>query len=254
MIDPAGKLLVFENFAAMDIVMRPASTFFVSNNGPRQPWFVRLFWWFALLGKRPKPQQSGRISIEQFFTSVHNSARELDLVRNRAAGYEQAMLRAKQAGQQALLEQLKAGMNAYKMETQLLALGLPRFLEEQDLVKFYKQSKKGLRLDWVKNFVRQVPQEVLAKKIRADEIGIFDNYAVLHYDPQVKSYAETEEEKVRRKDPILFGLMSGRRRLYMVGDWKDEYCDLTLDQVADALGEGSVKDLGTDTIESVMEP
>ena len=162
--------------------------------------------------------------------------------------------RTKQAGQQALFEQLTAGLNAYKMETQLLALGLPKYVEEKDLVAFYKQSKRGLRLDWIRNFTRQIPREILDKKVRADEIGIFDNYVVLHYDPAAKSFAETEAEKAARKDPILFGLMEGCRRLYHVGDWKDEFCDLTLDQIADAMGDEVVKDLATETLVEVMEP
>jgi len=98
-----------------------------------------------------------------------------------------------------------------------------------------------------------MPDEVSARKVRADEIDIFDNYVVLHYDPQAKSWAETQEEKNRRKDPILFDLMEGRRRLYFVGDWKDEFCDLTLDQVADAIGKDAVGDLAVKAVGEVME-
>jgi len=45
----------------------------------------------------------------------------------------------------------------------------------------------------------------------------------------------------RRKDPILFGVINGRRQLYYVGDWTDEFCDLTLDQIVDTLGREVVK-------------
>lgn len=245
-------------------MVNPGRGLTIRSNSVKPNWLVRLFWWFsAALRLSPYvkwwsdeeiPKQTEQMSIEEFFVSVNSSTKELQLVKDRAAGYERAMVRALQGGQQALFEQLVAGMNAHRMETHLMTLGLPRYLEEADLVRFYKQSKKGLRLDWVRNFVRQIPQDVLNKKIQADEIGIFDNYVVLHYDPSIKSWAETQEEKNRRKDPILFGVMEGRRRLYAVGDWKDEYCDLTLDQVADALGDGGVKDLGIETVEDVMVP
>ena len=211
-------------------------------------WFGRLIQWAVSWFARRRET----MTVEQFFSSVHNSAVELEIVDDRAHGYQQALSRAHSAGQTALFEQLFAGLNAYRMESQLLAIGMARYLEEADLVKFYKQSKKGMRLDWIKNFARQIPPDVLVKKMRADDIGIFDNYAVLHYDPNEKSWAETEAEKARRKDPILFGLMEGRR-LYYVGDWMDEYCDLTLDQIADAIGKDAVKDVATEILQEVHD-
>lgn len=191
----------------------------------------------------PPPEPEPPLSIEDFFKSVKNNQQELVIIAERAAGYERAMVNAKKAGQEALHEQLAAGLNAYRMETQLVAMGLPKFVSEENIVKFYKQCKKGLRLDYVRNFTRIIPESVTSHKIRADELGLFDNYVVLHYDPQAKSYAETEAEKARRKDPILFGLMKGRRQLYVVGDWIDEVCDLTLDQFAEQMGRGAVESL-----------
>jgi hypothetical protein len=193
----------------------------------------------------PPPEPEPPLSIEDFFKSVKNTQQELTVVEERAAGYERAMANAKQAGQQALFEKLAAGLNAYKMETQLVAMGLTKFVSEEDIVRFYKQCKKGLRLDYVRNFSRVIPEGIVAKQARANELGLFDNYVVLHYDPQAKSYAETEAEKARRKDPILFGLMKGRRQLYVVGDWIDEVCDLTLDQLAEQIGKGAVQSLTT---------
>jgi len=34
--------------------------------------------------------------------------------------------------------------------------------------------------------------------------------------------------------------MEGSRKLYFVGDWVDEFCDLQLDQIADALGKDAI--------------
>ena len=112
---------------------------------------------------------------------------------------------------------------------------------EETLVDFVKKSPRGLRLDWVRNFTRVVPDDVLATKVECDSRGIFDNYAVLHYDPDGKSWAETEAEREARKDPILFGFVEGRRVLYFVGEWIDEFCDLSLDQIADVLYEDMEK-------------
>lgn len=198
--------------------------------------------WFRGLLSRKVPEE-GKCSVQEFFAHVKNSERELCIVAERAAGYERALRNAKDAGQLALLEQLEGGLNAHRMEAQLVAIGLTKYVTEDDVVRFYRQSKRGLRLDWVRNFTRVIPEEIVALKRRADELGAFDNYAVMHYDPESKAFAETQEEKAARRDPIIFGLMKDRRVLYVVGDWVDEVCDLTLDQFADAVGASAVKEL-----------
>jgi len=48
--------------------------------------------------------------------------------------------------------------------------------------------------------------------------------------------AELMAEIDAKRDPILFGVIDGKRKLYFVGEWEDEYCNLTLDQMADVLG------------------
>lgn len=194
-------------------------------------------WWRSSVMRR---EEERKMTVEEFFGSVKGSAQELGIIHARGVGYEAQIVRAQQTGQVAMLEQLQKGAVAVRAEAQLVALELPRYIEEDTLVAFVKQAKKGLRLDWVRNFTRHIPDDVLARKIKADDRGIFDNYVVLHYDPGKKSWAETEAEKTKRKDPILFGLIEGRRRLYFVGDWVDEFCDLTLDQIADQLGTNAV--------------
>jgi hypothetical protein len=189
------------------------------------------------------PKQIPLISIEDFFKSVKNSVEELKVVEERTAGYKAAMENALNSGQTALYEQLGNALLAVRAETQLFAMDSKKYLEEAVLVDFVKKATKGLRLDWIRNFARVIPQTVLDTKKKADDNLVFDNYVVLHYDPEAKSYAETEAEKNRRKDPILFGVLQDRRRLYFIGDWVDEFCDLTLDQIADALGKEAVGEL-----------
>lgn len=43
---------------------------------------------------------------------------------------------------------------------------------------------------------------------------------------------KTNSDKIREKDPILFGVFSFQPDvLYYIVDWIDEYCDLTLDKL-----------------------
>jgi hypothetical protein len=217
--------------------------------GPELP--KRRKWWeFWKLWRReaprpllPPPGAPPPMTVAEFFASVKNSAGELSVVEERARGFEDMLRNARASGQKALAEKLIAGARHQRAEAQLVAIGLTKFVEEETIVQFVKKSPKGLSLTWVANFGRPIPEDVVARKSRADELGLFDNYAVLHYDPGQKSFMETEAEKAARKDPILFGLMDGRRSLYFVGDWIDELCDLTLDQLADRVGSEAVKSL-----------
>lgn len=192
---------------------------------------------------RGRPSQGKTLTIQEFFRSLKNSADELKVVDERAKGYEAALSKARAAGQVALCETLELGLQSMRAEAQLVALGLVKYLDEEKVVEFVKRAKRGLRLDWVANFGRVIPDAVMDAKKRADERQVFDNYVVLHYDPDKKSWVETNAEMAARRDPILFGVLTGKRRLYYIGDWVDEYCDLTLDQIADTLGKEAVKEL-----------
>lgn len=107
-------------------------------------------------------------------------------------------------------------------------------ITEEQLVDFVKKTEKGVSLCYIKNFIRPVPEEVIKKKKEADELLVFDNYCVLFYDPEKKSFKQTEAEKEaerkKKADPILFGMIHGSTNLYYITDWIDEYCDLTIDE------------------------
>lgn len=144
-------------------------------------------------------------------------------------------------GQKALEEELRAKWNIYCCEAQLIANQVTKVISEERLIEFVSGCQKGLRLDWIKNFIRIIPSELAQKKLDIDKLCIFDNYVVLHYDPENKNNQWTKEEiqkeLERRKDPILFGVIDGSNKLYYIGDWKDEYCDLTWDAIAEKIEE-----------------
>ena len=209
---------------------------------PKTPGFLaRILAWF-----KSNKEEEPTLSIPMFFSLVKGAVSEIGdmkVVEERAKGYESALLQAKTTGQQALFEKLSKNLVVTRAEAHLFELELKKFISEETLIKFVKKCPKGLRLDWIENFTRMIPKEVVSVKQKCDLRLIFDNYLILHYDPTEKSYEETHAQKEAKKDPILFGVIDGRRTLYYIGDWVDEICDLTLDQIADLLGKEAINQI-----------
>ena len=177
------------------------------------------------------------IDALEFFSLVKLSSKEsVATYRDRVSDYLSAVHNAVTVGQTALMEDLLRGLVTNKYESVLFAEGLYYVVTEEQMVSFVKQCEKGIKLDYIKNFTRPLPQEVVSKIERVNQLEVFDNYVVLYYDPEGKIYKETAREEAKRKDPIVFGVIAGSTKLYYIADWVDEYCDLTLEKFIDAIG------------------
>lgn len=173
----------------------------------------------------------------QFFSLVKASSRESVITyRDRVSDYLKSIHNAVTVGQTALVEDLLRGLVTNKYESVLFAEGLYYVVNESQMVSFVKQCEKGIKLEYIKNFTRPMPQDIVDKIAKINQLEVFDNYVVLYYDPDGKIYKETAKEEAKRKDPIIFGVIAGSEKLYYVADWIDEYCDLTLEAFIDAIG------------------
>lgn len=173
----------------------------------------------------------------QFFSMVKASSKEsVATYRDRVSDYLKSIHNAVTVGQTALVEDLLKGLVTNKYESVLFAEGLYYVINEEQMVEFVSQCEKGIKLDYVKNFTRPMPQDIVDKIAKINQLEVFDNYVVLYYDPEGKVYKETAREEAKRKDPIIFGVIAGSTKLYYIADWVDEYCDLTLEKFIDAIG------------------
>ena len=182
-----------------------------------------------------KEEEVFEMNIFDFFDNVKMISKEnINTYIDRIKPYCIALKQAQDMGQQALADKLTAEIFNNKFESILYANNFLFKITEEQLVDFVKKTEKGVQLCYIKNFIRPIPQEVIDKKKQADELLVFDNYCVLFYDPEQKSYKQTEAEKEaerkKKADPILFGMINGSTNLYYITDWIDEYCDLTLDE------------------------
>jgi len=178
-----------------------------------------------------------------FFSDVKNiSNAEIDKFVDRTKEYVECIGFSEKSGQTALKERLIDNLVVNKYESVLYAKGLYKAINENAVVMLAENSEKAISLDYIKNYGKMIPVDVIRKKIEIDKLHIFDNYCVMYYDPDGKTYIETKEEEEKRKDPILFGLIKGSKKLYYICDWVDEYCDLTLDKVVEIVGKEKVEE------------
>jgi len=190
------------------------------------------------------------VPVQKVFNDLAKNIEELRIVNTRLDGYKKLLIKAQTLGQKALEEKVKDHIKLYYLETALLKSEFKKFITEEKIILFSKKCERGLRLDWIKNFTRVIPDDVLEQKLLADELNVFDNYVILHFDPKNENNHLTKKEIEKKKDPILFGVIRGSRKLYFIGDWIDEVCDLTWEKIAELLGDELVDFEIKETVEN----
>lgn len=202
-------------------------------------------WLFSDIFNKKIKKDINLSDLKEFFNNIKFNKKILegDDINEILNNYEVFLNSAINNNQVALIEKINSYKDILKHEILLSISGFKYFLEENDIVNFHNKCSKhdklntNLKLTYIKNFIKFIPKDVSELKTKADELLIFDNYIILHYDYDNSSVCETKEEIEKKKDPILFGVISGSKRLYFIGDWVDEYCDLTFDKLITTIGK-----------------
>ena len=181
--------------------------------------------------------EKGGIKPKSYFKYVKSKFGAISGLRmkKRVEKLEKLFNEAVENGQVALSEEFLKKFMKELRESEMYALNYKIFIETEYLEKFrYKIKTKGqIRITNIKNFTRLIPKDVKDKIDIAKKKKIFDDFVIVHYDPDGRGEAMTEEEK--EKDPIVFGIIKESNRYYYIADWEDEYCDLTLDDIIDKI-------------------
>lgn len=138
-------------------------------------------------------------------------------------------------GQTKGMRKLLFHLECVEKERELVALGVDTFIYRDDIEEYIDHvAKDVVKIIELENYEREIPDEI----VQTVEVvsGKFDKLYVLFTDYTGKVERQVEKER-RSADPILFGTFQNESsravvdRFYFLGDWEDEYCDLTLDKM-----------------------
>lgn len=160
--------------------------------------------------------------------------------------------RSNAAGQYEIANRIKGVRKSLEAELVLAQNDMLRYITEEQVIEFMLKSERGVRMEYLRYYNEILPSQVMTQKMAADALLAFDNYCVLFYDNGTKKFslikeAISDRERARRRDPILFGMIHGSRKLYYITDWVTQDDDLTLDKFQQAIGEKAL-DFSTEEI------
>lgn len=149
-------------------------------------------------------------------------------------------------------------MESIEKEQQLVDMGIDTFIYKDD-IDFYidsvansrNRNEKPIKIIELERYEREIPDEIVEVIDKTKEL--FDQMYIVYTDYTGKEERKIEAER-KQKDPILFGTFQNREkkvcidRFYYLGDWVDEFCDLTLDKMVneiEKLGRNIVRTINT---------
>lgn len=223
----------------------------------KKSWFRRVLEKFCGTGK-DIPSERG-VPVETVFTEVKTammSPTNEDLLKaKKIVDTVEKKLRA--SGQYEIADKVSGSRAVTEAEIALVSEGNLKYITEEQVIQFMLKSERGVRIEFLRYYPNIMPHEVANKKIVFDGLLVFDNYCVMYFDPDAKKFSLIKEilddaERSKRRDPILFGMINGSRKLYYVADWVTEDDDLTLEKLETVIGEKAL-DLGQENVPGTME-
>ena len=138
-------------------------------------------------------------------------------------------------GQKKGMRKLMFHLECIEKEREIVKMGINTFIYRDDIEEYIDTvAKDTVKIIELENYEREIPDEIV--EVIAATKDKFDQLYVVFTDYTGKVERQFEKER-RDKDPILFGTFQNQSnrtvidRFYYLGDWEDEYCDLTLDKM-----------------------
>lgn len=129
-------------------------------------------------------------------------------------------------------------ISMFQKEIKIIQSGFTEYVLKTDVEHYmFQLADKTVFCCEIADYPREIPDEIVDKI--SDHMDLFDNIYVVFTDYS-KKVSDAVGKKTVEKDPVIFGSINFGRvdgqtvigpRLYFLGDWVDEYCDLTLDEI-----------------------
>lgn len=188
-----------------------------------------------------KQEQKEVITPSQYFDHLIEAKQEISSEKLKTSynKFKELGKKYEKSGQKEAYNKLLYLAEVMKKEEQLIEMGITTFIYKDTIEDYItKVADKTVKIVELSRYMREIPDEIVDTVAKVKDI--FDELYVVFTD-----YTGKEERKVakerRDKDPILFGVFKNSAvvsdRFYFLGDWVDEYCDLTLDKFIDQYKE-----------------
>ena len=150
-------------------------------------------------------------------------------------------------GQRKGIRKLLFHLECIEKEREIVKMGIDTFIYRDDIEEYIDTvAKDTVKIIELENYERELPDEIvdLIAKVKDK----FDQLYIVFTDYTGKVARRIEKER-RGKDPILFGTFQNLQsrsvidRFYYLGDWEDEYCDLTLDKMVNETEKVGKRDI-----------
>lgn len=194
---------------------------------------------------------------QQYFEYIKSKKHESsdEFITNLQKVVESELSKAMVTGQNVVIRRLAYAMGVLERERKLIKEGIDTYVQREDIEDFIHYVKdKAVKIVEIELFPRSIPDELALKVKELKEKKLFDNFFILCTD-YTDGIAKEVKKEERKRDPILFGTFEQKidnmwdihDRFYFIGDWEDEYCDLTLSKMVEIMAEKDkdiVKDVG----------
>ena len=214
-------------------------------------------------------KESDELSATEYFNYLKEKRQNItdEELQKLYDGYLSLVEKYKVTGQKRIIEKLRFLVDNIDKERQVVALGITSFVYRDDVEDYIDNiAKNVVKIIELENYPRDIPDNIV--QVIAKTKDIFDKMYVVFTDYTGKAEKEVAKER-REKDPMLFGTFQKPRidtrnggvvlndRFYFLGDWEDEYCDLTMDKFLQEVGKEKLQKIviptNTDEIREELE-
>lgn len=150
-------------------------------------------------------------------------------------------------GQKQAMKKLMFHLDNIERERELVKMGIDTFVYKSEIEDYIKNvADRVVKICELKDYEREIPDEIVDVIDKTKKY--FDAMYVIYTDYTGETERQVEIER-RVHDPILFGAFMNKNqcviveRFYFLGDWEDEYCDLTLDKMVAEVKESSGRNI-----------